>query len=235
MLPLLVGRGRTVDRDPQVDTLGAHERARPEQGRERLRRRRATEREQPQGPVAGRRPSTCPELRHVDAVADPEHLRILDRIRAAVDAEPDVGEHRRELQRPVDRPVRVPERERHPHDLGERRGQHEVDRAHVRDHRVRPRPPQQLRHERAHVAQAAAELRPRAERAQRAVGRQVVRADAVRDHDQLVAALRERPQLRDGGTQNRVVRVDGLGHEDEAHQRRASDSVRSTSERTRAA
>ena len=59
---------------------------------EALRRRRPAEREQAQRPVGLRRPVPGSELRHVDAVADPEHLRVVDRVRAAVDAEPDVGE-----------------------------------------------------------------------------------------------------------------------------------------------
>ena len=224
-----------MDRDLEVDPLRAGERARPDERRERLRRRRPAEREQPQRAVAGRRALAGPELGDVDAVTDPEHLRIGDRIGAAVDAEPDVREPGRELQRPVDRPVRVPERERHPDDLRQRCGEDEVDRAHVRDHRVRPVSPEQLWDEHLHVAKTAPELRPAAEGAERAVRREIVRADVVGDDDELVAALGERAQLGDGGAEDRILRVDGLGDEDEAHQWRASASVRSTSERTRVA
>ena len=51
------------------------------------------------------------------------------------------------------------------------------------------------------------------------VRRQVVDADPVGDHHQLVAALRERPQLRHGRAEDRVLGVHTLGHEDQAHQR----------------
>ena len=102
-------------------------------------------------------------------------------------------------------------------------------------HGVRSVAPEQLRHERAHVAKSATELRPAAEGPEGAVRRQVVRADVVGDDDELVAALRERAQLGHGRAEDRVLRVHGLRHEDEAHQCRASARVRSTSERTRVA
>ena len=67
------------------------------------------------------------------------------------------------------------------------------------------------------------------------VRRQIVDADPIGDHHELVAALGERAQLRHGRAENRILGIHTLGHEDEAHQRWASASVRSTSERTRAA
>ena len=178
MPPLLVGGRCTVDLDgrgrrPSARAAGAGAQERGEA----LRRRRPPEREQAQRPVRGRRAVRAANCATSIPWPIPTHLRVVDRIRAAVDAEPDVGERGRELQRPVDRPVRVPEQ---PAARGRaspaaqrgrgRSGTCARSRASGRGRR------EQLRHERAHVAEATAELRPRAEGPQGAVRRQVVRS-----------------------------------------------------------
>ena len=109
---LVVGELRAAQLQLGVDPCRDRELERGEHRLVALPARSATEREQAQrrGRVAGlgRR-----EQRDVDRVADPPHLRRVEREGTPVDAEDDVREPSRQPQRPSRVPVRVPEGEPH--------------------------------------------------------------------------------------------------------------------------
>ena len=111
-------------------------------------------------------------------------------------------------------------------ELRERRGEHEKERDHVRQHGVGAGPAPELRHQSAREADAAAEPRARAELANAHVGGQPGGAptDAQRttsSSERAASASHEVERLR----QRRVLGVERLGDEDEPHQ----TIVRSTS------
>ena len=112
--------------------------------------------------------------------------------------------------------MRVPEQQRHAPRLRERRGEDEVDRAHVGEHGV-DAAGEHERRERAHEPQPTPQTAAGAEEADRDVRRKVVRAHACREHDELVAALRERLQLRHRRGENGIVRVDDLRDHEQPH------------------
>ena len=116
---------------------------------------------------------------------------------------------------------------------GERGGEDRVDRAHVREHRARPRPSRQLARERALEAQPPADTEPGAEEPDAAVVGKGAVDGAVAEDDELVDPRGERPQLGDRGAEHGTRRVDLLGDDDEPH-RRAS-TARPTSSTTRSA
>ena len=187
------------------------------------------EREQAQRPVLARA-SARHEAIDVDRVAGRVQLRRLERERAAVDAEDDVGEARGDAQRAARVPVRVPEQERHAARLRERRQQHQEERHHVDEHGVRaarelaaccPREPQP-----ATGARACAEGRQLDRR------RQVVSPDRAAEDVHGVEAVGEGPHEVDRLGERGMVGVDRLRDEEQPHQRTVPATVASASARS---
>ena len=156
---------------------------------------------------------------HVDRVADAAHLGALERERAAVDAEEDVREPRREPERTVGVPVGVPEPERDPERLDERGRKREEGRDHVHEHRIRPPPRAKERLLGKHSLEGdpAADAGRGTERSDPHVRGQLVPADVIAEHDDLLAAARERLEDVDRLCERRVVRIDDLREDDEPH------------------
>ena len=134
--------------------------------------------------------------------------------RAVVDARHRGRHALRGSQEAARAPVREPEDERNAQRPDERRGQHGVDRAHVRDDRAAAKPGQ-LAGQRGLEARSAQRLVRRAEGAHAAVLRQHAVDRAVGEHDDLVDELRERADLRDRRRERRMARIDLLRDEDE--------------------
>ena len=151
-------------------------------------------------------------------MADRVHLRRVEREGTAVDAR-----HRRRdrgggAQRRARTPVREPEDERNPERPHERRAEHRVDRAHVRDDADGPRA--ELARQRRLEAQAAADLAAVAEQPHARVRRERPVRRAVGEHDQLVDVRRERADHRHRRSECVVRRVDLLRDEHElSHQK----------------
>ena len=129
-------------------------------------------------------------------------------------------------------PVRVPESEPDSERLRERRGQDQEERDHVRQHRVRPRAAPQLVRKRPLEADPSADAAGGAEGANAHVRRQVMASDGVAEDGDRLAPRRERANDVHRLRQHRMVGVDGLRDEDEAHgQRTVPATAASTSER----
>ena len=213
MLALELGERRAVSEQVRVETGvdGAPQRAQDDV--ETLRGRVAPEREQPQLAALVAVPAAV-ELPQVDPVPDRADARVGERHRAAVDAEDRVRDARGGLQRRARVPVRVPEQHAHAERARERRGEHGVDRAHVREHAERARV-RELGGELALEAQAPPDLRARAEDAHAAVRGQRSGDRPGREDGHVVDALGERRDLRDRRGERGVRGVDGLRDEDE--------------------
>ena len=110
--------------------------------------------------------------------------------------------------------MREPEDERDPQRADERRREHGVDRAHVRDDGAAAKT-RELAREGGLEARSAQRPSARAERPDAAVLRQHARNGAVREHDDLVDEGRERGDLGDGRRERRMPRIDLLGDEDD--------------------
>ena len=147
-------------------------------------------------------------------MSDGPHLPRGERKRALVDAR-----HRRrcpfgQAEQAAVAPVGEPEDDGDPERPGERRGEHGVDRAHVRDDRAAAEAAQ-LGRDGSLEPRPATRLRPRPKRADAAVRRQRLGNHAVREHDELVHPGRERTNLRHRRRECRVSRIDLLRDEDE--------------------
>ena len=148
-----------------------------------LRRRVAAEREEP---CPGTPAWGCTrELREVDPVPDRAQLPRRKRERAALDARHRGREPLRRLQQITRAPVREPEDERDAQGTGERRCEHGVDRAHVRDDGSSAKAGK-LARQRGLEARSAQRSTARTERADAAVLWQHARHGAVGEHDDLV-------------------------------------------------
>ena len=131
-------------------------------------------------------------------------------------------------QQPARAPVREPEQERHTQWPHERRSEHRVDRAHVRDDCPSTQS-RQLARECRFEASSAAELAARAKRPHAAVRRQDALDRSVRKDDDLVDERRERRDLRHGRCEGRVPGIDLLRDEDDpGHPQKKSVSPKET-------
>ena len=144
----------------RLEPDAARERGAAQHRLEPLRRRVAPEDERAQRPAAVRRVAAG-ELGDVDPVPDAAHLLRRERERPLVDGDDRRGDLLGRADDRVSLPVRVPEHERDAERAHERRGEHRVERNHVRDDADRPRP--QLARERRRVPRPALRLRPCAE------------------------------------------------------------------------
>ena len=151
------------------------------------------------------------------------------------------GQHRGrealgEDERSASLPVGEPEEKRHLARPRERRGEDRVARDHVREdgEGTRRELPVEAREEAARPRRRGAG----GEEVDPAVARKGTLDSMVCEHDELVDSGRERAQLRDGGAEDGVARVDGLRREDQAAGRdahRPAASAASTSARIRPA
>ncbi len=110
--------------------------------------------------------------------------------------------------------MREPEDERNAERTHERGGEHGVDRAHVRDDGTSPQTAE-LARQRSLEAGTASRLVTGSEGTDAAVRRQHALDRVVRENDDLVDELGQGADLRDGGRERGMRRVDLLRDEDE--------------------
>ena len=210
---------RPADLQRRVEPEGNGEPERLQHGRVPLPRRHAAKGEKPQRAVVGLGPDGRWEPPHVDGVADAAHLGALERERAAVDAEQDIRQPRRDSERTVGMPVGVPEPERDPERLDDRGRKDEKGRDHVHEHRIRPLPRAKERLLGKHSLEG--DPPPGAGRGTECsdphVRGQLVAADVVTEHDDLVTPARQRIQDVDRLCERRVVGIHHLGEDDQPH------------------
>ena len=157
-------------------------------------------------------------------MSDRLHLVRLEWERAAVDRDDRGRDALGGAQQPTRAPVREPEQERHTQWPHERRSEHRVDRAHVRDD-CSSTQPLQLAGECRFEASSAGELAARAKRPHATVRGQDVIDRAVCKDDDLVDERRERRDLGHRCCEGGVPGIHLLRDEDEARQNPVSDTA----------